>query len=772
MKSRPHPTALIACCAALLAIAVCQSPPACAAEPVPRSVPLLPLPALVEARQGTFTLNADTPILVPADNAEARRIGELLSGYVQRTRGVGLAVSVGQGGAADRPAIILALDAQAGGTGDEGYELDISPQQIRVSARAPAGLYYGAVTLWQLLTPDAGRGMPLAVPALHIVDSPRFAWRGLMLDVSRQYLPPEFVKQMIDWMALHKLNTLHWHLTDDQGWRLEIRKYPRLTEVGAWRTPPEGGAKTGGYYTQAQVRDIVRYAAERYVGIVPEIDMPGHAQAAIAAYPWLGSRGDHPAVSADWGVHSYLFNVDERTFGFVDEVLDEVMELFPGRYIHVGGDEAVKDQWKASSRVQARMRQLGIGNEDALQGYFMQRLETRLAARGRKLLGWDEIVDAGLPADATVMSWRGSAGAIAAARAGHDVIMSPSDALYFDYLQGSGHEEPPGRPHLNTLGGVYNFQPVPSELDAAQAGHVIGVQANVWTEHMRTPQRVEHAVFPRIAALAETAWSPATSHDWRNFLQRLVPQLARYQALGIAYADSAFAVQIEAHPGAAADTATVSLASQTGFGEIRYTLDGSDPTAASPLYQAPLPLSLPLQVRATPFLGGAAIAAVSQRRVDAANLLLRNSDELQTCSSKLPLRLGGPLRADGTQEVYLVDIMDPCWIYAAVPLQGLSRIEVRLGRLPNNFQLGGDARKVELRRPHTRYGELQIHRDDCDGPLLAQLPLQPNTAAQQPQTLLAAIAPQTGTHALCLFVSRRVPDPLWVIDTVQLLPGG
>jgi len=773
MKFRPHLTAfsVIACCVALLVIAGCQANPASEAAPVRRNAPLLPLPALVEAREGTFTLNADTPILVPADNAEAQRIGELLSGYVQRTRGVRLAVGAGPVGTADRAAIVLAIDPQAGGAGAEAYELEISPQRIRVAARAPAGLYYGAVTLWQLLTPDSGHGLPMAVPALHIVDSPRFAWRGLMLDVSRQYLPPEFVEQMIDWMALHKLNTLHWHLTDDQGWRLEIKKYPRLTEVGAWRTPPEGGAKTGGYYTQAQVRDIVRYAAERYVSIVPEIDMPGHAQAAIAAYPWLGSCGDHPAVSPDWGVHSYLLNVDERTFGFVDDVLAEVMELFPGRYIHVGGDEAIKNQWKASPRVQARMRQLGIGSEDALQGYFMKRLETLLAAHGRKLVGWDEIVDAGLPADATVMSWRGSSGAIAAARAGHDVIMSPSDALYFDYLQGAGHDEPPGRPHLITLGDVYDFQPVPAELDAAQAQHVIGVQANVWTEHMRTPQLVEHAVFPRIAALAETAWSQPTSHDWQNFLQRLVPQLARYQALGIAYADSAFAVQIEAHPGAAADRATLTLSSQTGFGEIRYRLDGSDPTAASPLYQAPLSVILPLQVRAASFLGDTAIAAVSQRRIGEASLLLRNSDELQTCSSRLPLRLGGPLHADGTQEVYLVDIMDPCWIYSAVPLEGVSRIEVRLGRLPNNFQLGGDARQVVLRQPDTRYGELQIHRDDCNGPLLAQVPLSADTAAPQPQTLSAAIAPQTGTHALCLFVSRRVPDPLWVIDTVQLLRG-
>ncbi|MDB5978934.1 MAG: carbohydrate-binding protein [Nevskia sp.] len=762
---------LATACAALFGVAACGSHPVMPttdAVKTPRSLPVLPLPALVERRDGAFTVAADTLILVPDGNADALGVGELLAGYVRQVRGLKLAVGTGQGSGATRSTIVLAIDPQAGGATDEGYQLDVSAQGVRVAARAPAGLYYGAVTLWQLLTPDSAQGVPVTVPAMHIVDGPRFAWRGVMLDVSRHYMPPEFVKQLIDWMALHKLNILHWHLTDDQGWRLEIRKYPRLTEIGAWRTPPEGGARTGGFYTQEQVRDIVRYASARYVTIVPEIDMPGHAQAAIAAYPWLGSHGDRPAVSVDWGVNPYLLNVDERTFGFVADVLAEVMELFPGRYIHVGGDEAIKDQWKASPRVQARMRQLGISTEDALQGYFMQRLETLLAAHGRKLVGWDEIVDAGLPADATVMSWRGAQGAIAAARAGHDVIMAPSNALYFDYLQGDGHDEPPGRPTLITLENVYDFQPLPAELDAAQARHVIGVQANVWTEHMITPQRVEHALFPRMAALAEVAWSPAAARDWQNFLSRLLPELGRYRALGIDYADSAFAMRIEASPGTMPGKATVTLSSQTGFGEIRYTLGGSEPAMDSPRYQAPLQLALPQQVTAAAFIDGRPITPARQLHIDAASLLLRNSDELQGCSAKLPLRLGGPLRDDGTQAVYRVDIMDPCWIYANAPLNGVSRIEVRLGRLPYNFQLGTDARNVVPRPPRTRHGELQIHRDSCDGPLLAQVPLQAHTAAQRPETLSAAIVPQAGIHSVCLFVGHGASGTLWVIDTVQL----
>ncbi len=751
--------------AALLAAAACQrQPDAPAPAPVQSSVPLIPLPASVEPRPGVFTLRSDTPIRAAPGDTAAHDAAAFLMQTLAQTGGpqLQLQLQAGEGGA--EPAITLLTDAQAIGAGAEDYSLDISPQGIRISAREPAGLFYGAVTLWQLLTP-APAAATRQIPALHIEDRPRFAWRGLMLDVARHYMPPQFIEQLIDWMALHKLNTLHWHLTDDQGWRLEIKKYPRLTAIGAWRTEPDG-TRSGGFYTQDQVRALVRYAAARHITIVPEIDLPGHAQAAVAAYPWLGSLGDHPAVSHDWGVNPYLFNVDERTFGFVGDVLSEVLELFPSHYIHVGGDEAIKTQWQASKKVQARMRTLGLKDEDALQGWFMQRLETWLAAHGRKLVGWDEIVDAGLPPDATVMSWRGTEGGIAAARAGHDVVMSPGSSLYFDYLQGAGHDEPPGRPHVISLADVYAFDPLPKELDTQQARHIIGVQANVWTEHIATPALVQHAVFPRIAALAETAWSPAAAHDWPDFLRRLLPMLGRYRALGIAYAESAFTVQVGAHP-AASGAVSLSLSTQSGAGEIHYTLDGANPGPSSPRYQLPLQLKLPVELRAASFVDGQAIAAVTLRRLDAASLLSRDSDDLGGCGDKLPLRLSGPAHADGTAGVYRIDIMDPCWTWVGAPLDGVKRVEVRVARLPYNFQLGLDNDKLVLRPPHRAPGELEVHGDRCDGPLLATLPLP---AAAGPQTLEAdLVAPPAGTHDLCLFFTRKSPDPLWAIDTVRLV---
>ena len=363
---------------------------------------------------GKFVLQDGTPIVV-ASNPELMRIAHYLADVVHRTRAIKLAVVADD--AAKTPGAIRLMLAAHGAFQAEGYQLEVRPSGVEISAQDPRGLFYGAVTLWQLATLREQSNGPVELPALHIEDAPQLPWRGFMLDVARHYMPPEFIKQMLDWMALHKLNMLHWHLTDDQGWRLQILKYPRLTEVGA-------RGVSQGYYTQEQVRDIVRYAGERFITVVPEIDIPGHAQAAIAAYPRLGTEGAPPAVSADWGVHTYLLNADEQTFAFLEDVLSEVMALFPSQYLHLGGDEAVKDRWRASPRVQQRMRELGVADETALQGYFVRRLERFLAGHGRKLLGWDEILEGGLPPQATVMSWRGTKGALQAAREGHDVVLA------------------------------------------------------------------------------------------------------------------------------------------------------------------------------------------------------------------------------------------------------------------------------------------------------------------------------------------------------------
>ena len=506
----------------------------------PHALALVPQPALVEPKPGIFRLRDGAALIVDSQNAEAAAIAKRFAELLAQTRGIRLDVRP-FGSAADRDAITFTLDARAANVpSGEGYDLAVDPQRILLLAREPRGLFYGSVTLWQLLTVDTEKVAHLDVPQVHIADQPRFAWRGAMLDSARHFQSPAFIKRFIDQLGLLKLNTLHWHLTDDQGWRIEIRRYPKLTEVGAWRRPA-GAAGTdangrpvryGGFYTQDEIRDIVRYAAARYVTIVPEIDMPGHMQAAIAAYPELGSIGDTPVVSPDWGVHTYLVNTDEATLAFLDNVLDEVADLFPGPYIHIGGDEAVKDQWKASPRVQARMRALGIKDESAMQGWFVAAIEKHLAARGKRIVGWDEILETGVPANAIVMSWRGAKGGIEAAHAGHDVVMAPDPDLYFDHLQ-SDTPDVPGRPTLRTLADIYAFEPVPPDIAPDVAMHVLGAQAELWTEHMRTEERVEHAAFPRLDALAEVLWSPQAARDWNSFAARLGPEIERQRVLGV-----------------------------------------------------------------------------------------------------------------------------------------------------------------------------------------------------------------------------------------------
>jgi hexosaminidase len=689
-----------------------------------------------------------------------------------------LRLALREGGAADAPgAIVFALTPERAAAGAEAYAIDVDARRMRLEAGDPRGLFYASVSAWQLLTQDAAEAAAVDVPALHVEDAPRFAWRGAMLDSARHFQPPDFVKRFIDQLALLKLNTFHWHLTDDQGWRIEIRRYPRLTEVGAWRRPA-GAAGTdaagrpvryGGYYTQDEIRDIVRYAAERGVTIVPEIDLPGHMQAAIAAYPELGSAGDAPAVSADWGVHGYLVNVDEATLAFVQNVLDEVMQLFPGPYVHVGGDEAVKDQWRASPAVQARRRALGLADEAALQGWFIARLQTYLAAHGRRLVGWDEILEGGLPPAAVVMSWRGAQGGIDAARAGHDVVMAPSPDLYLDHLQSDAGDEPPGRGGLRTLADLYAFQPMPAGIGAAAAKHVLGAQANLWTEHMRTPARVEHAAFPRLAALAEVLWSPPETHDWPGFVARIVPQMRRWQALGVDAATSAFAVRVEAEertPGEVAAT----LSAQVPLA-IRYTLDGSEPSADSPRYAGPLSLHPGATLRAATFLGAVRAGPVATRALTRAELLSRGSEALRPCRGKLLLRLEDDAPADGARAAFDVDLFDPCWIWPQAPLDGVAGLAADVGALPFNFQLSKDAANVVPRPPRTAaHGELVVRLDGCAGPVLATLPL--DAAAGNPAvTRLQAPLPATrGRHDLCFTFSDAGDGALWALGRVSLQP--
>ncbi len=762
------------CLLTIVCLSACQPMRPARLSPMPS---LIPQPVSVERAPGSFTLHEGAVLNVRARNAEALRTARQFAARLARARGLHLDVRPLADADADG-GIVFILDAThliPGDRLDEGYELSVSPRRIRLVARTPHGLFNGSVTLWQLLTARMQSRHALDVPCLYIVDYPRFAWRGLMLDSARHFQSPEFVEKLIDEMSLHKLDVLHWHLTDDQGWRIQIKKYPELTAIGAWRTPAalHGGApRYGGFYTQDEIRDIVRYAAARYITIVPEIEMPGHAQAAIAAYPQLGVSGKRPPVSPDWGVHTYLYNVEDSTFDFLENVLTEVMALFPGPYIHVGGDEAAKDQWQASAQVQRRMRELGISSTAALQGYFTARIGKFLAAHGRRLIGWDEILDGGVPASATVMSWRGEAGGVAAARQGHDVVMAPSPLMYFDHVQSALHEEPPGRPEVVSLADVYAYDPVPHGLDAAQAQHVLGAQANLWTEYMDTPQRIEHAAFPRAAALAEALWSPRSRRDWHDFLARLPQQFARYRALGIAFADSAFAPDIRAVAGKRSGTAEVTISNQARFGKIRYTLDGSAPELASSRYAAPLTVNLPATLRVGVFDGrGRELAATRTLALSGLSLLRMNSDELKSCNpgGGLPLRLSGPGK-NGGEDVYRVDIFDPCWIYPHVDLEKVHAIDVVAGERTYNFQLWHDADKVVLRKPLSPGGELRVYLDACSGDALAWIPLAGAANADATARLHAVLPARTGTHDLCFTFDRATPSPLWMIDSVQLLP--
>jgi hexosaminidase len=746
------------------------------APTVRSSAPLIPAPATYAPGTGAFKLSATTPVIAPA-GADGERVARYFTDLVIRSTAVSLQLASNRS-AKQAVTFALSSDAPAG----EGYSLAVTPNGAVVRAREARGLFYGAVSLWQLVTANPALMAPtpsgaiangIFIPAMKVEDAPRFAWRGFMLDVARHYVPPAGVKQLIDQMALHKLNTFHWHLTDDQGWRIEIKKYPLLTSVGAWRVPAGVGpasdidSKTGkprlygGFYTQAEVRDIVRYAAERFITVVPEIEMPGHAQAAIAAYPRLGTEGPVPPVSSDWGVHNYLYNVDESTFAFLEDVLTEVMSLFPGQYIHIGGDEAVKDRWRASPRVQQRMRELGVANETALQSYFTHRMEKFLSAHGRKLIGWDEILEGGLPASATVMSWRGEAGAIEAVKGGHDVVMAPVPAVYLDYLQSDAADEPPGRPRYVTLEDMYKFNVVPATITGDAMRHILGAQINAWTEHMRTPERMQHAIFPRMAAFAEAAWSGEGTRSWSGFIERLPAQFARYEKLGIHYADSAYAVQISSE---------LQLANQIGAGEIRYTLDGSEPNLKSPLYTAPLVLKSPATLTAATYQGQRRMSSPRRYPIDGAAQMRRNSDQLKSCSNKIPLRLEDDAPRDGTRAVFNVDILDPCWIYVRADLTRVTAISASVGQLPFNFQVGEDAKKIPLYPPRTAAGELEIRLDSCEGDRIGALSLSPAVSRNGVTALPAAkISPRAGTHDLCLRFTRRGIDPIWAIDSVQLV---
>jgi hexosaminidase len=763
--------------AAILALLLGAPASALAQTPAPQpQANVIPEPlSVAPATDATPVTIADgETIFAPAGDAAAQGVARYLSDLALKTRGLTLKVATGQRPPASGPAIVI---ARRRGLGDEAYALDVERGQARIEATGDAGLFYGAVTLWQLLTPNGQRG-PATLAAVRIDDRPQFAWRGLMIDSARHFQEPAEIERLIDWMALHKLNVLHWHLTDDQGWRLEIRKYPRLTQVGAWRTPvagspdvdPSGAAgRYGGFYTQAQVRGIVAYAAARHVAIVPEIEMPGHAVSALLAYPQFGAGAPPaPVTQSEWGGFPNVYNVDDGTLGFLEDVLTEVMALFPGRYIHVGGDEVGKERWNSAPAAQARLKALGQSDPHALQADFTGRIAAFLESHGRRLIGWDEILQGGeLPADAVVMSWHGIDGALAAAAKGHDAILAPAPVLYFDNQQASRPGEPPGRGLTVSLRDVYGFNPLPATLTPEATRHLLGLQGNVWTEHVRTAPQLEAMAFPRIAAVAEAAWSAPERRDWSSFVHRLPAQFGRYAALGVGADPAAVSVSIDAGPTANADEASVALSSQLGVGEIRYTTDGSDPGAASALYGQAFPVRLPARVRAVAVLDGAAAGPVADLRLDAATIRRRTSQQLRLCNAALALNLEGARTGSGAGPTYLTNPQDPCWIYPGAELTGVEQVTVALARLPFNFGLDAGHNTTIVRPPRQPGGELEVRQDTCVSDPIAVAAL-PAGAAGSRATITLPLPARTGRHDLCFTYTSAGFDPRLAIDWVQL----
>jgi hexosaminidase len=744
---------------------------------------LLPQPAAMHPAGNGVVAVADgaTVALSGSQHTQALPIAKQFVGWVGSTRGLHLRLD---GSPATHSAIVFDLDPQADVTGDAGYHIAIGDGAIRVVARKPRGLYYGAVTAWQLLTPPGWKPHSTAYVAEGSIDDhPRFAWRGLLLDSGRHFQSVAEIEKLIDWMSLNKLNVLLWHLTEDQGWRLEVPKYPELTSIGACRKAVGLDVElTGspdkpycGFYTEAQVREIVRYAAARFVTVVPGIDVPGHSQAAVAAYPWLGVTGKRPEVWTDWGISPWLLKPDEKTLRFLDDVLDEVMRLFPSRYISLGGDEADKTQWNASPEVRARMRSLGLANMDALQGWFTKRLADYLVKHGRTPVGWDDELLAGatLPVSEVVMAWHGRDKlrvALQAIQQGHDVLLAPVESLYFDYYQSDLPDEGPGQPGMISLKDAYDTALAPEGATSAEAKHVLGVQAQLWTELVPNFPRAEHALFPRVAALSELGWSPADAHEWDGFLSRMPAEMARYRALGIAYADSAFAPAFSLAPEQDGKL-RVTLSNQAGFGAIHYTTDGSPPTAASRRYAAPLEFSLGAgtTVRAATFApDGFELSAPRSHVIGSTALLIRDGSQLATCSGRPPMRLAGYRPAHGAAPVYAVDVGNMCWLWKDAPLHGIRQIRVTVGRIAWRF--GDDSDGAVVRPAASAAGELQVHGDSCQGTLLATLPLAPAAATKYQTTLGAEVdsGSRAGARTLCIVATGDPRDGQWAIANVSL----
>jgi hexosaminidase len=574
---------------------------------------IIPYPQQLIPELGSFTFNKRTKVECLSTQPEVIKIVQQFTDQFKLVSGLNL---VSRDNASTDTVNSVIFQYSTPIDNPEGYRLTVSPKTIRIEANAANGFFYALQTLYQLLPAEIYgnkqvTGINWLTPSVRITDFPRFGYRGLHLDVCRHFFPVEFIKKYINAMAIHKFNTFHWHLTDDQGWRIEIKKYPRLTEVGSHRDEtlvgyyydrfPQlyDGKPYSGFYTQDEAREIVAYAKERFITIIPEIELPGHAQAAIAAYPFLSCNPDSTIkVATKWGVFNEVYCPGDTTFKFLEDVLTEVMDIFPGKYIHIGGDECPKDQWKASSECQAMIKSLNLKDENGLQSYFVHRIEQFLNSKGRKIIGWDEILDGGLDPNATVMSWRGIQGGITAAKAGNDVIMTPGEYCYFDHCQSDQATEPLSIGGYLPLQTVYKYEPVPAELSSDEAKHVLGAQANVWCEYLPDSKSVEYMVYPRLSAMAEVLWGSKTNRNWDLFRKRLPIQFKRYEQLDINACRAFFDVQFKS--GITAEKKLlISLSCDCPDAQIRYTING-----ITVLYKNPFYLPQSAEVTASALIDG------------------------------------------------------------------------------------------------------------------------------------------------------------------------
>jgi hexosaminidase len=579
-------------------------------------ISIIPRPEKYWVSSNTVKLDKHTRIIYEDPDPALRFMAEDLArqiekraSFVPEVVALSLAKSIGND-------ITLTLNLNDSAYGKEGYKIQHNGMKfLSIQANNVKGVFYGIQSLLQIFPqPGTEKEEKIILPAIYIEDKPRFVYRGMHLDVSRHFFPVSFVKQYIDLMAMYKFNTLHWHLTEDQGWRIEITKYPRLTEVGAWREKTIVGHQVddnkvfdneryGGFYTQDDIRDVVNYAASKQITIIPEIEMPGHSLAALAAYPEMGCTGGPYQVIGEWGVFEDVYCTKEQTFTFLEDILTEVISLFPGTYIHVGGDEVPKTRWKNCPSCQQRMKSEKLKTEEELQSYFIRRIEKFLSAHDRRLIGWDEILEGGIAPEATVMSWRGTSGGVQAAQLGHDVIMTPNDICYFDHYQGDPENEPLAIGGMTKLSEVYNYEPIPDDLSPNRIKHILGAQANVWTEYLVKPEDITYMVLPRMAALAEVVWSPKDKRDWKSFYAKLPYHFALYSEMGLNYSESVnnlyFRVKTDENK-----IKMLNIETEIPDASIHYTTNDSLPANSSRKWIKPIAVEEINTIHAAVFVGG------------------------------------------------------------------------------------------------------------------------------------------------------------------------